>query len=82
MMLLIYSIGMLSRWNPKESSRWDQSVFSIGNKFYYGTVPLDKSRCNGSTLVQKNLLGNHKLLCERQIQSYSKMKKLKNKVEI
>ena len=31
---------------------------SIGENFYSGTVPSDKSRCNGSNLVWKNLLGN------------------------
>ena len=45
------------QWNPKESSKCDQSAFLTGDKFYSGTIPSDKSSCNVSTLVWKKLLG-------------------------
>ena len=64
-------------WNviqvePEGEFQVEPNVFSKREKFYVGTIPSDKSRCNGSTLVRKNLLGSRKVIFGRHIQTYSK----------
>ena len=58
---------MMYKWNQKEIFWWNQTISSHRGRTHFRTAPLDRLRCNGSTLVQRISLGNWKVLCEKHI---------------
>lgn len=80
MMLLILLIGILFRWTQQEIFWWNRIVFSTEEKFITRIAPQDRSRCNGSTLVQRKPPGNWRVICGRHIQFCSRMTQKRIKV--